>query len=128
MVIKRKRGWEMRESEATPEAMFRDRRRIVQAMGMGALIAAAAPTGAALAAAPAADPSAGLYPVKRNERYTLDRPVTDEKLSTTYNNFYEYGSTKDHRRGRAATADSAVERDHRRHGREADDASTSTIS
>jgi methionine sulfoxide reductase catalytic subunit len=94
MLIKRKRGWELRESEATPEAMFRDRRRIVQAMGMGALIAAAAPAGAALAAAPAADPSAGLYPAKRNERYTLDRPLTDEKLATTYNNFYEYGSQK----------------------------------
>ncbi len=94
MLIKRRRGWELRESEATPEAMFRDRRRIVQAMGMGALIAAAAPAGAALAAAPAADPSAGLYPAKRNERYTLDRPLTDEKLATTYNNFYEYGSQK----------------------------------
>ena len=94
MLIKRKRGWELRESEATPEAMFRDRRRIVQAMGMGALIAAAAPAGAALAAAPAADPSAGLYPAKRNERYTLDRPLTDEKLATTYNNFYEFGSQK----------------------------------
>ena len=61
---------------------------------MGALIAAAAPAGVALAAAPAADPSAGLYPAKRNERYTLDRPLTDEKLATTYNNFYEFGSQK----------------------------------
>ena len=43
---------------------------------------------------PAADPSAGLYPAKRNERYTLDRPLTDEKLATTYNNFYEFGSQK----------------------------------
>jgi methionine sulfoxide reductase catalytic subunit len=95
MLVKRRRGWELRESEATPEAMFYDRRRIVQAMGFGALIAATAgPTEIATAAAPAADPSAGLYPTKRNERYTLDRPITDEKLATTYNNFYEYGSQK----------------------------------
>jgi sulfoxide reductase catalytic subunit YedY len=95
MLIKRKRGWEMRESEATPEAVFHDRRRVVAAMGFGALIAAAgAPGEAALAAAAAADPSAALYPAKRNERYTLDRPITDEKLSTNYNNFYEYGSDK----------------------------------
>jgi sulfoxide reductase catalytic subunit YedY len=41
------------------------------------------------------DPSAGLYPVKRNERYVLgDRPLTDEKLNITYNNFYELGSSK----------------------------------
>jgi sulfoxide reductase catalytic subunit YedY len=63
-------------------------------MGFGALIAAAGTPGEAALAAGAADPSADLYPAKRNERYTLDRPITDEKLSTTYNNFYEYGSQK----------------------------------
>jgi methionine sulfoxide reductase catalytic subunit len=94
MLIKRKRGWEMRESEVTPEAVFHDRRRVVAAMGFGALIAAAGAPGEAALAAGAADPSAELYPAKRNERYTLDRPITDEKLSTTYNNFYEYGSQK----------------------------------
>jgi methionine sulfoxide reductase catalytic subunit len=92
MLIRQKRGWELRDSEATPEAVFRDRRRILQAMGMGALMAAA-PAEAVLAAVPA-DPSAGLYPAKRNDRYTLDRPITPEKLATTYNNFYEFGSQK----------------------------------
>src|SRR5690348_15305276 len=92
MFIKRKRGWELRESEATPESVFRERRRLVQAMGLGALIAAA-PAEAALAELPA-DPSAGLYPAKRNPRYTLDRPITPETLVTTYNNFYEFGSQK----------------------------------
>ena len=28
-------------------------------------------------------------------KYTLDRPLTDEKYSTTYNNFYEFGTDKD---------------------------------
>jgi sulfoxide reductase catalytic subunit YedY len=65
-------------------------------MGLGALIAAAGGIGeVAEAAAQPPDPSAALYPAKRNERYTLDRPITDEKLSTQYNNFYEYGSQKD---------------------------------
>ena len=41
------------------------------------------------------DPSAGLYPAKRNDKYTLDRPITDAKYSTTYNNFYEFGTDKD---------------------------------
>src|SRR5215203_398545 len=40
------------------------------------------------------DPTAGLYPVKQNEKFTLDRPVTDEKINTNYNNFYEFGPTK----------------------------------
>jgi sulfoxide reductase catalytic subunit YedY len=101
MLIKRRRGWELPEREATPEAAFVDRRALVKAMGMGALLAAAGGgadwmAGNAFAATPKAapDPSAGLYPVKRNERYVLDRPITDEKLSTTYNNFYEFGSQK----------------------------------
>jgi sulfoxide reductase catalytic subunit YedY len=92
MLIRRKRGWEMRESEATPESVFRDRRRLMQAMGLGALIAAA--SGERVLADMPPDPSAGLYPAKRNPRYTLDRPITPEKLVTTYNNFYEFGSQK----------------------------------
>ena len=27
------------------------------------------------------DPSADLYPAKRNEKYALDRPITDEKIN-----------------------------------------------
>jgi methionine sulfoxide reductase catalytic subunit len=97
VLIKVKRGWEMRESAATPEALFLDRRRLVQAMGLGALVAAAEGFGlpALAAAGPPPDPSAGIYPVKRSEHYTLDRPITDEKLSTHYNNFYEFTEDKD---------------------------------
>ena len=62
---------------------------------MGALIAAGGLGAGSAFADESADPSAGLYPVKRNERYTLDRPITAEKLSTTYNNFYEYSEQKD---------------------------------
>ena len=32
--------------------------------------------------------------MKRNEGYELDREVTDERIVTTYNNFYEFGSHK----------------------------------
>ncbi len=99
MMIRRKRGWEMRESEATPESVFLNRRALVKAMGLGAIVAGIGGVGAldgrAAAGDAAPDPSAGLYPAKRNERYTLDRPITDEKLSTTYNNFYEFSEDKD---------------------------------
>jgi sulfoxide reductase catalytic subunit YedY len=41
------------------------------------------------------DPTQDLYPAKhQNEKYKLDRPVTDESINTTYNNFYEFGSSK----------------------------------
>jgi methionine sulfoxide reductase catalytic subunit len=92
MLIRRKKGWELRESTATPESAYLDRRTLLRTMAVGSMLA---PTLApALALAAEEDPSAGLYPVKRNPRYTLDRPITDAKYSENYNNFYEFGSEK----------------------------------
>jgi methionine sulfoxide reductase catalytic subunit len=98
MLIRRDRGWELRDSAATPEAVFLGRRALLKTMGLGSMLApglaAALAAGAAAASDEPQDPSAGLYPVKRNPRYTLDRPVTDPKYSENYNNFYEFGSEK----------------------------------
>ena len=44
--------------------------------------------------AQAADPSAHLYPAPRNESYKLDRALTPEDVNARYNNFYEFGTTK----------------------------------
>ena len=93
MQILRRRGWELPESEATPEAVFRDRRRLIQAAAAGSIAAAAWPV-AARAATTEGDPTADLYPGPRNPAYALDRPLTPEKVATTYNNFYEFGSSK----------------------------------
>lgn len=90
MLIKRRRGWELPESSATPEAYFFGRRELLK-IGASAAVAAALP---GMAAAQAADPSAGLYPFKRNESYKLDRELTEEKVAAAYNNFYEFGSHK----------------------------------
>jgi sulfoxide reductase catalytic subunit YedY len=93
MFIRHKRGWELPESAAVDEAVFRDRRRLIQALAAGSILAPALlRAGSAFADA---DPSAGLYPAKRNPKYTLDRPLTDEKYPTHYNNFYEFGTDKD---------------------------------
>jgi len=93
MFIKVKRGWELPESAATPEGVYLRRRQVLAAAG----IAAATPLAVArLARADdAADPSAGLYPMKRNDKYKLDRDVTPEQLSTHYNNYYEFDTSKD---------------------------------
>ncbi|MBO0735391.1 MAG: protein-methionine-sulfoxide reductase catalytic subunit MsrP [Alphaproteobacteria bacterium] len=90
MGIRRNKGWELRESEATPESAFVHRRSLVGAIAAGPILVSALGS----ATAGNGDPSAGLYPAKRNARYTLDRPLTDEKLATAYNNFYEFGSQK----------------------------------
>jgi len=109
MLIRIRKGWEIPESQATSETVFLNRRRLLKTaaagsvmLGAGGLLAAcddepAQAAGAAPEATSGAeggDPSAGLYPVARNEAYTLDRPITDEGLATTYNNYYEFGSSK----------------------------------
>ena len=63
--------------------------------GLGLLAGAAAPSGArAQRVSDLPDPTSGLYPLKRNEKFVLDRPLTDEKVNASYNNFYEFGSSK----------------------------------
>jgi sulfoxide reductase catalytic subunit YedY len=90
MLIRSKRSWELPESLATPEAVYLNRRQWLK----GAAGLAGATLLPAAALAEEADPSAPLYPVPRNEAYTLDRDLTPEDLATTYNNYYEFGSFK----------------------------------
>jgi methionine sulfoxide reductase catalytic subunit len=74
MYVHHRRSWEIPESRVTPEHVFASRRTLLA----GAAAAILAPS----AGARAADvPPAG-------------RPVTDEKYSTTYNNYYEFNDTK----------------------------------
>ena len=95
MLIKTGRDWELPEASATPETVYQDRRRLVKAIAAGPILLGAAPIlGLADSVHAAADPSARLYPAKRNPKYKLDRKVTDERIVTTYNNFYEFGSHK----------------------------------
>jgi len=95
MAIRSRRGWELPESAATPEAIYLDRRRLVQALAAGPILAGVPGLfGAARAAETAADPSAGRYPAARNDRFAVARPLTPEREATTYNNFYEFGSDK----------------------------------
>jgi sulfoxide reductase catalytic subunit YedY len=99
MLIRIPRGWERPEREATDESLFHDRRRLVKSIAAGPVLlmggAAGLLAGCDGEARAEADPSAGLYPVDRNLRYRLDREITPQNLSTTYNNFYEFGSHKE---------------------------------
>jgi len=91
-----RRPWDLPDRLATPEHLVFSRRALL----VGGASALAAMPGGAMAQRVTdldklPDPSAGLYPAKRNATYTLDRPITDEKINENYNNFYEYGSSKD---------------------------------
>ena len=95
MHIIHRHGWEMPERFATPERLVFNRRSIL----VGGASALALIPGAALAQrvedlAKLPDPTADLYPAKRNDKYKLDRPITDEQVNGNYNNFYEFGTSK----------------------------------
>ncbi len=75
MNILKRRGWEISESHVTSESLFFNRRQVVAGLATLPLI------GSAKAAVNAKFADAG-------------RPVTDELQNTTYNNFYEYGTSK----------------------------------
>ena len=96
MNIIRRRGWEIPESQLTPEHLAFSRRSLL----IGGASALALAPGAARAqrvsdVANLPDPNADLYPAQLNAKYPLDRPITGEKINANYNNFYEFNSTKD---------------------------------
>jgi methionine sulfoxide reductase catalytic subunit len=93
MQVIRRREWEIPERLATPEHLFLDRRAFLAATGAAAL-SLSPQTALAQRLSDVPDPTKDLYPAKRNEKFTLDRPITDEKINTSYNNFYEFGSSK----------------------------------
>ncbi|HEY2620275.1 MAG TPA: protein-methionine-sulfoxide reductase catalytic subunit MsrP [Acetobacteraceae bacterium] len=80
MHILRRRGWELSERLASPEALVLGRRAALAGAGSVAL---AAPVLAQGAAEPA-----------RNPKYVAGRDITPEKYATTYNNYYEFSEGK----------------------------------
>jgi methionine sulfoxide reductase catalytic subunit len=94
MNVIRRRGWELPESCATPEHVFLNRRAFMGAAAGAAAIGLSPELAVAQRVADLPDPTADLYPAKRNDKYVLDRPLTDEKVNASYNNFYEFGSSK----------------------------------
>jgi len=96
--IKVPRGWEIPERNATPEGEYlrfhSDRRSFLRKAGLSAL-SALLPL-APVSGAESSNPGAGsIYPAKRNPTFTLERPLTDEKIAARVNNFYEFSTGKD---------------------------------
>jgi len=80
-VIKR-RGWEISDRDVTPEHLVLSRRQVIAGTA-GAILAPGMLAGTALAQG-----------APRNPRYEAGRDITPEAASTTYNNFYEFGTDK----------------------------------
>ena len=92
MLIKIKKGWELPDRMVTPEQVALDRRAFLVGAAGAAGLAIAAPS---VVRAQEKDPTAHLYPGKRNERFKAGRAVTPEEINSAYNNFYEFGSHKE---------------------------------
>ncbi len=90
MLITHRKGWELPERLVTPERLFLNRRKFMGATALGA-----ASLFSMRAARAEDDPSAGLYPAKPNPAFIdAGRSVTPEDGNKTYNNYYEFGTSK----------------------------------
>ena len=95
MNVIRRRGWEIPDRFATPEHLAFSRRTVLTGAASALALAPYAANAQRLTdVVNLPDPSADFYPAKRNEKYALDRPITDEKVNGSYNNFYEFGTSK----------------------------------
>ncbi|PSN20797.1 protein-methionine-sulfoxide reductase catalytic subunit MsrP [filamentous cyanobacterium CCP5] len=93
-------SWQLPASQATPEATYWNRRRLIKTM-VGAGIGSIAVSLGACAREKTIDPGLAktlgrpLNNVQRNPAFdNLDRDITPQAYASSYNNFYEFGGTK----------------------------------
>jgi sulfoxide reductase catalytic subunit YedY len=96
--------WDVDRTLVTPETAFWNRRTFLKAGGLSALgmlgsgscAFDAAPETGELELADTVKPLPGsaFLPCVRRERYTVGRPSTDELTAASFNNFYEFTSSK----------------------------------
>jgi sulfoxide reductase catalytic subunit YedY len=103
MLIKKNKEWN-KYKNITPENTFINRRSILKSMGFAAVSSNIIMQNAF--AAEQYDPRNDLYPVDTNREFNLERfdikggirKNTDEDSVTSYNNYYEFGTTKNIKR------------------------------
>lgn len=108
MLINRLRSWQMKENKATDEGVYLNRRKFMTGSSLligGAALSLAGCKGEegysvqggnsqSVTTSDFKDPTLDLYPAIRNEAYQIERALTAEKINSSYNNFYEFGSHK----------------------------------
>ncbi|MBR8829342.1 MAG: protein-methionine-sulfoxide reductase catalytic subunit MsrP [Gomphosphaeria aponina SAG 52.96 = DSM 107014] len=91
--------WELTENKVTSESVYFKRRRLLKNLvgfGIGAAIMPIIGCQQKTASEPALETSLNLPKIQTvpTDFTVSDRPITDEKLAGSYNNFYEFGGTK----------------------------------
>jgi sulfoxide reductase catalytic subunit YedY len=95
VLIRRRRGWEIPEREATPERLVLNRRHFLGALAGASALAACS---RAIDARELEEKLGSLPPLlaaERNPAFTLAGPVTERAPTLLYNNFYEFSESKD---------------------------------
>jgi sulfoxide reductase catalytic subunit YedY len=98
--VSRRRPWQLRNSELTDEDDWLHRRQVIKALGLGSIAAGfgilpGCDTDATRHQSPLPEGYAyEVGPTHRNPAYTLDRPLTEEVVAASYNNFYEFTTDK----------------------------------
>jgi sulfoxide reductase catalytic subunit YedY len=98
--IKMPRPWDMPEHQLTPEAVYWNRRQILRVMGVAGLGLAGALAGCKNSEETEQQiqqlvQALPKLSAPRNDAFSLDRPLTEEKVAAHYNNFYEFSSGKE---------------------------------
>ena len=94
-------GWYLPERKATPESLYRNRRAFLRelgfaGMGLAGLAGIRNANAQDAAAVPQAVADIPLPEFKRNPAFAdAGRPITDQKYPENFNNFYEFGFTKE---------------------------------
>jgi sulfoxide reductase catalytic subunit YedY len=88
-------GWHVPERLVTPEKVYRNRRHFLTELGFCGLGAMFGSTLAADAPSTNSASAAKSYPYSRNPEFNpANVRLTDEEVAISYNNFYEFSTTK----------------------------------
>ena len=90
-------SWQLPEKLVTSEASFLNRRQFIKGLVGAGIAGSALPLVGCRSQASESEAIAGVKPIQAQLNSTFEdagRPLTNEVLAATYNNFYEFGSTK----------------------------------
>ncbi|HEY1589068.1 MAG TPA: mononuclear molybdenum enzyme YedY, partial [Rhodanobacter sp.] len=87
-------GDDIARSEITPQRVYQNRRRALQAIGAAAAGSLIGVSGEALAEYSSPDAKGQKLAAKTNPKFVVPDKITSYKDITTYNNFYEFGTDK----------------------------------
>ena len=94
-LIKIPPSWQLPESQVTPEAVFLNRRRFLQGAIATGLAATTLPLTACSSPESTINKETAYTNLIKNPSFVdVGRPITAEHLTSTYNNFYEFGTGK----------------------------------